>query len=288
MLLEGIETLLVLAEEGTMSKAGNRLYLSQSAVSKRIAKLEIRLGKKLIIPDGRRIQLTPQAKQLIASVGPSISELKGLISDQISLEDHTTISLACSETLVAGYLAPILANYFSQDRHITLTTHHTPIIVEKVQAGEATIGFCAGHLPPQHGLDVVHLFDEPFNIVSHTPLTSPPTSLLTNVLSNPANAYQAGILQKAGIAPLMQMDSYTAAAQLALNGVAPALVPLSIIQTLNISSKHCFHFDFLDTLTRPVHLCYRSKSLQNQRVVTLLKAISAVLLTKKEPSSHKH
>lgn len=47
MLLEGIETLLVLSKEKTMSRTGSQLYISQSAVSKRIANLEKKLGKKL-------------------------------------------------------------------------------------------------------------------------------------------------------------------------------------------------------------------------------------------------
>ena len=36
MLLEGLETLRLLASEGTMAKVASRLYISQSAVSKRI------------------------------------------------------------------------------------------------------------------------------------------------------------------------------------------------------------------------------------------------------------
>jgi DNA-binding transcriptional LysR family regulator len=50
MLLEGIETLLVLSKAKTMSRTGSLLYISQSAVSKRIANLEKKLGKKLIEP----------------------------------------------------------------------------------------------------------------------------------------------------------------------------------------------------------------------------------------------
>jgi hypothetical protein len=46
MLLEGIETLLVLSKAKTMSRTGSLLYISQSAVSKRIANLEKKLGKK--------------------------------------------------------------------------------------------------------------------------------------------------------------------------------------------------------------------------------------------------
>ncbi|GAM62698.1 transcriptional regulator [Vibrio ishigakensis] len=50
MLLEGIETLIVLSKHKTMSKAGSQLYISQSAVSKRISNLEKRLNKKLVEP----------------------------------------------------------------------------------------------------------------------------------------------------------------------------------------------------------------------------------------------
>ena len=274
MLLEGIETLLVLAKEGTMSKAGSYLYISQSAVSKRIAQLEKRLGKKLIEPSGRRIKLTADAIVLIDSIGPSYKEIKGLIFDQQRFQDHTIITLASSETLVAGYLGEMMGNYFQTDPYVSISTHHTPVIVEKVQSGDATLGFCAGHLPPQHGLSTQHLLDERFTVISHQPQLQTPRALLVTDFKNPANANQASLLQKEGIVPLMEMDSYTAAAQLALGGVAPALVPISIVKTLKIDSAFCHHFDFLDELTRPVHLCYRQSSYQSVRIRTLIETIA--------------
>ena len=274
MLLEGIETLLVLAQEGTMSKTGSRLYLSQSAVSKRIAKLEKRLSKKLIEPQGRRIKLTADAEQLIAAVGPSMNEIKGLIFDQLPANDHSLIQIACSESLVAGYLGEGMGRYFQHDPYVRLSTHHTPVIVEKVQAGDATLGFCAGHLPPQHGLTTQLLFNEPFTVISAEPLTTLPKALLVNDFKNPANAQQASVLLEAGIIPLMEMDSYTAAAQLALGGVAPALVPIAIVKTLNIAPAHCHQFEVLDSLTRPVHLCYREKSYRSDRVKALIATIA--------------
>ncbi|MGF1723224.1 LysR family transcriptional regulator [Photobacterium nomapromontoriensis] len=274
MLLEGIETLLTLAQEGTMSKTANRLYLSQSAVSKRIAKLEQRLGKKLIEPSGRHIKLTTDALALIDNVGPSYQEMKGLIFDQQHFQDHSIIKLACSETLVAGYLAEIIGSYFQSDPYISITTHHTPAIIEKVQSGDATIGFCAGHLPPQHGLATQLLFCESFTVISPQTLKQKPKALLVNDFKNPANANQASLLQKAAIIPLMEMDSYTAAAQLALGGVAPALVPTSIVKTLNIDPAYCHHFKFLDELTRPVHLCYRHNSYRSTRIRDLIETIA--------------
>lgn len=274
MLLEGIETLLVLAHEGTMSRTGSRLYISQSAVSKRIAKLEKQLGKRLIQPNGRHIKLTVDAQHLIANVGPSFNEIRGLITDQQYIDDQTLITLDCSETLVAAYLGELMGSYFQQDKFISITTHHTPVIIENTQSGKATIGFCAGNLPPHNGLNILHVFDENFVIICSTPLSNLPSGLLTIDLSNPANLIQARILQLAGIVPLMEMDSYTAAAQLALGGVAPALVPMSVVKTLNIQQQYCFRFPLLDELKRPVHLCYRPSSYKSSRVSELIELIA--------------
>ena len=118
MLLEGLETLCLLASEGTMAKVASRLYISQSAVSKRIAQLEQRLGKKLIEPDGRHIRLTPQARELLARVAPSLAEMKGVLADSQTLTDQTPLSIACSETLLAGYLARFMHAYLERDPHI--------------------------------------------------------------------------------------------------------------------------------------------------------------------------
>ncbi|MCW8345234.1 MULTISPECIES: LysR family transcriptional regulator [Vibrio] len=273
MLLEGIETLLVLSQEKTMSRTGSRLYIGQSAVSKRIANLEKRLGKKLIEPDGRQIKLTPDALDLIERIGTSVNELKGLISEEQQHSDQTLIRIDCSETLVAGYLSEFISPLLAQDPYLTITTNHTPRIVEHVRSGDAMIGFCAGHLSAKLGLHATHLFDEPFKIVSHQPLNCAPKTLITNDLNNPANTYQAALLQQSQIVPCMQMDSYTAAAQLAIKGAGPALVPMSIIKTLHIDEALCFDFAFLSALTRPIHLIYRPTALKNNRAKTVIETI---------------
>lgn len=162
MLLEGLETLCLLASEGTMAKVASRLYISQSAVSKRIAQLEQRLGKKLIEPDGRHIRLTPQARELLARVAPSLAEMKGVLADSQILTDQTPLSIACSETLLAGYLARFMHAYLERDPHIALSTHHTPVILARVRGGDALLGICAGRLPPGHGLCAERLLEEPF------------------------------------------------------------------------------------------------------------------------------
>ncbi|MPW36843.1 LysR family transcriptional regulator [Vibrio sp. B1Z05] len=277
MLLEGIETLLVLNKEKTMSRTGSQLYISQSAVSKRISNLEKKLDKKLVEPDGRLIRLTPAAQTLIQNVAATFIELQGLISDEQSLSSDAVIKMDCSETLIAGYLSSQIDKINAVENAFTITTNHTPRIVENVQSGRVTIGFCAGHLPKSHGLEVFHLFDEPFYIVSKQPLSQLPSKLICNDLANPANTYQLQLLAKLGVSPLMEMDSYTAAANLALGGLAPALIPLSTIKTLNIATKNLFHFEQLKPLNRPINVCVRAKSLKNERVKSMIQTIADVV-----------
>ncbi|GAD90917.1 putative LysR family transcriptional regulator [Vibrio halioticoli NBRC 102217] len=277
MLLEGIETLLVLNKEKTMSRTGSQLYISQSAVSKRISNLEKKLDKKLVEPDGRLIRLTPAAQTLIQNVAATFIELQGLISDEQSLSSDAVIKMDCSETLIAGYLSSQIDKINAVENAFTITTNHTPRIVENVQSGRVTIGFCAGHLPKSHGLEVFHLFDEPFYIVSKQRLPQLPSKLICNDLANPANTYQLQLLAKLGVSPLMEMDSYTAAANLALGGLAPALIPLSTIKTLNIATKNLFHFEQLKPLNRPINVCVRAKSLKNERVKSMIQTIADVV-----------
>ncbi|MGO2318264.1 MAG: LysR family transcriptional regulator [Vibrio toranzoniae] len=273
MLLEGIETLLVLSKAKTMSRTGSLLYISQSAVSKRIANLEKKLGKKLIEPSGRQIKLTPDAIALVESIGPAFNELRGLIYEQQELEDTTLITLDSSKSLIAGYLGEMMGQFIKQDKHITITTNHTPRIIERVQSGKATLGLCAGLLPPHHGLMTFHLFDEPFYIVSKQPLTALPPLVITNDMTNPANSYQLSVLAKFDITPLMEMDAYTAAAQLALGETGPALIPLSIVKTLNIEPQYLYSFPELAGLIRPIHICVRPNSYHSPRVKTVIESI---------------
>lgn len=270
MLLEGIETLVALSKAKTMSRTGSQLYISQSAVSKRIANLEKKLGKKLIVPDGRNVQLTQDALNLIESIGPTFNELRGLIYEQQSMEERSRINVDCSETLVASYLADVLGKHFGSDPYINITTNHTPRIVEHVQSGKAHLGICAGLLPPQHGLKTFHLLDEPFFIVTPKPLQQLPKTIITNDLANSANTYQLKILKELNMTPVMEMDSYAAAAQLALAGIAPALAPLSVVKTLKIAKQHCHHFEQLQPLYRPLHVCLRASSYKNLRIKNLV------------------
>jgi LysR family transcriptional regulator for metE and metH len=55
------------AEQGTLTRAGNVLFLTQSALSRQLADLEKRLGVTLFQRSGRRMVLTPAGERLLDS-----------------------------------------------------------------------------------------------------------------------------------------------------------------------------------------------------------------------------
>ena len=303
MLLEGLETLCLLASEGTMAKVASRLYISQSAVSKRITQLEQRLGKRLIEPDGRQTRLTPQARELLARVAPSLAEMKGVLADSQTLTDQTPLPVACSETLLAGYLARFMHDYLEQDPHLALSTHHTPVILTRVRGGDALLGICAGRLPPGHGLCAELLLEEPFYLVgddqetaaqpdhraaspdraSGKPLTQRDLGeetlvqekvrkILTMDLENPSNRYLRDPLAALGLVPAMELDSYLALIELAKVGIGPVLLPAGLLALVGDQGKRA---RALPGLARPLHLVYRPSSLKRARIQRLVEAIRA-------------
>ncbi|MDU1142601.1 LysR substrate-binding domain-containing protein [Aeromonas rivipollensis] len=303
MLLEGLETLCLLASEGTMAKVASRLYISQSAVSKRITQLEQRLGKRLIEPDGRQTRLTPQARELLARVAPSLAEMKGVLADSQTLTDQTPLPVACSETLLAGYLARFMHDYLEQDPHLALSTHHTPVILTRVRGGDALLGICAGRLPPGHGLCAELLLEEPFYLVgddqetaaqpdhrvaspdraSGKPLTQRELGeeprvqdkvrkILTMDLENPSNRYLRDPLAALGLVPAMELDSYLALIELAKAGIGPVLLPAGLLALVGDQGKRA---RALPGLARPLHLVYRPSSLKRLRIQRLVEAIRA-------------
>ena len=84
MELAALQAFVEVAERSSFSEAAEALYLTQPAVSKRVAQLETELGTRLFDRIGRRVSLTdtgtrllPQAKRLLNDA----RELRRMASD---------------------------------------------------------------------------------------------------------------------------------------------------------------------------------------------------------------
>ncbi|MBV1786543.1 LysR family transcriptional regulator [Marinobacterium sp. D7] len=99
----GLTAFVRVAETGSFSLAADQLFLTQSAISKRVAQLETQLDCRLFDRIGRQVSLTeagrtllPQARQILHAfedAARSLQNLSGSVSGRLSLAASHHISL---------------------------------------------------------------------------------------------------------------------------------------------------------------------------------------------------
>lgn len=74
--LERLKYFVVVAEEGSRARAAKRLYLTGSAVSQQISKLEGELGVELFERNGRRSELTEAGEVLLEGARQALERIE--------------------------------------------------------------------------------------------------------------------------------------------------------------------------------------------------------------------
>ena len=112
--LKQIQTFIEVARERSVSKAAERLFVTQPAVSMQIKQLEDTFGLALIEPVGRNIRLTHAGEEFLTHAIGAIGQFKDL---EASMAEHVgnkkgRIDLAIVST--AKYFVPMLLVRFSK------------------------------------------------------------------------------------------------------------------------------------------------------------------------------
>ncbi|MDH3309957.1 MAG: LysR family transcriptional regulator [Gammaproteobacteria bacterium] len=96
--ISALQVFLAVAEAGSFTRAAERIYLTQPAISKRIAALESEIGTRLFDRIGRGIHLTPAGEALLSRARTVLQELEDVkrgitnLSGTITGELHVATS----------------------------------------------------------------------------------------------------------------------------------------------------------------------------------------------------
>lgn len=106
MELNQIKYFQTIAEEGSFTKAAQKLYLSQPALSKSMARLESELGVELFTRQGMRLELNTVGRLFLSQMETAMRQIADgvqCVRDQAGLEQGC-VSIALSESIELDHL----------------------------------------------------------------------------------------------------------------------------------------------------------------------------------------
>jgi DNA-binding transcriptional LysR family regulator len=164
------------AREGNVTRAAERLHLSQPSLSAAVKQLEAQLGVALLERSGRGVALTP-AGELLLRRGPELLEHAEEVAEAVRSRDGAAagrLSLGLSPTARYGLGPELLAACATAAPAAMLYTSEdtTGALLRDVAAGrlDLAVTFCAPE-PPPAGVELALVRDEP--AVVHLPAGHP-------------------------------------------------------------------------------------------------------------------
>lgn len=149
MTLRHFEIFRAVAEIGNFTKAAEKLYITQSAVSHAIKELEERSGTALFDRLSKSVKLTKSGQLLLEEINPILASFEALESHITYLEKQAPIHIVSSITIAAFWLPKILQNFYKEWPDITV---HVEVVsaataIEILRLGKADIALIEGASP---------------------------------------------------------------------------------------------------------------------------------------------
>jgi DNA-binding transcriptional LysR family regulator len=161
--LADLKAVVALAEALHFGRAADRLHVSQPALSKRIRKLEDRIGGPLLVRRYRDVRLT-EAGRLLAERGRHLlqeSEATIALSQRAARGEAGRLRIGFGIASILGFLPDVLLRFRRSHPGVQLHLRDmsTPEQIEALAAGEVDVGFV--RLPiADHRLVVRPVLDE--------------------------------------------------------------------------------------------------------------------------------
>ncbi len=156
------------AELGSFSRAAKALYITQPAVSKRIALLEQQLGSSLFDRIGRKVLLNEAGKALLPVALRIMQEIKESqrVIDNLSGEVSGALSLVTSHHIGLRRLPDYLKTFTQTHPNVRLDLAFmdSENACQKIEKGDFELGVVTLPLKPAKRLKITPLWNDPLSI----------------------------------------------------------------------------------------------------------------------------
>ena len=203
MTFRHLEIFKTVVETSSFTKAAEKLFITQSAVSHAIHDLEEMTEAPLFDRLGRKVRITRTGELLLQEAEPILSASKTLRSRLHTLEKAAPIHVACNITIANFYLPALLQTFAKAYPQISVTVDVIPAAsaIKSLQSGKADLAFIEGAMPREpfssKEIGVYHL----------KAVCSPDYPLEQTTLSLPALCRERLLLREPGSAIRDTLDS---------------------------------------------------------------------------------
>lgn len=163
-----LRAFVVVAETGSFSRAADKLFLTQSALSGLIKDLEATVAVKLFDRTTRQVSLSNVGEQLLPQAKRILNELAVFEREVTSLTDlaHGEIRLAVSQQFAASILPLLIAKFYERYPNITITLVDCSVenVLKHLEDREVDLGIGAER-EYSEDIQADFLFELPFFVV---------------------------------------------------------------------------------------------------------------------------
>lgn len=237
VLPDEVLALLAVADTGSVTRAAERVHLTQSALSRRLQRLAARVGVPLLEPRGRHVALTPAGEAVVAAARRQLADWESVLAG-VRGHTHPPLRLGCGATIALSLLPAALARLRQEMPHL-------PLVLRSMDSAATAAGCLAGELDA--GLVTTASADPRLvavplatdDVVAVGPRGWPSRLTLRELALGPLCLYARGtgfrslieeLLGSAGLfpEPVAQMDSLEALRELVCVGLGRSLLPRSV------------------------------------------------------------
>lgn len=254
--ISALKAFIAVADHGSFSLAAEKLFLTQPAISKRIAALETELDARLFDRIGRTISLTeagqallPRAQHILLQLEDSIREISNL-----SGEVHGTLRFGTSHHIGLHRLPPVLRDYIHTYPQVRMDIRFmdSEQACQAVERGELELGVVTLPPEPSSSLATTLVWKDPLCVATAAdhPLADKARAGLDDLARYPAilpavNTYTRQIAERAFDKLGLQLDialstNYLETIKMLVSvGIGWSLLPVNMLdqQVIRIAVK---------------------------------------------------
>jgi DNA-binding transcriptional LysR family regulator len=168
MELRRLEYFVAVARHGSFTRAAEQLWITQSALSQQVRRLEAELGVALLRRTPRGAELTPAGEELLPHAETILAEVAHARAD---LDRHAGVTRGrvrvAATTMDTPRLPAALAAFHREHPGLQIALRHAPAaeIAALVASGAADVGVASPHGPAPPGVEAIPLAEQPLRVM---------------------------------------------------------------------------------------------------------------------------